>query len=63
MVATVRAQVLLSLFSDLENFKTLKSRPQRGKELNTMLNQLVEWSRALKALRSEIAEEGAVAGE
>jgi NAD(P)H-dependent FMN reductase len=63
MVATVRAQVMLSLFADFENFKTFKPGPQREKELNTMLDQLIAWSGALKALRSEEAEEAAVTGE
>jgi NAD(P)H-dependent FMN reductase len=63
LVATVRAQVLLSLFTDFENFKTFKPGPQREKELNTMLDQLIAWSGALKALRLETAEEAAVAGQ
>jgi NAD(P)H-dependent FMN reductase len=63
MVATVRGQVLLSLFSDFENFKTFRPGPQREKELNTMLDQLVAWGGALKALRSKAIEEAAVAGE
>ena len=63
MVATVRAQVLLSLFTDFENFKTFKPTPQREKELHAMLDQLIAWGKSLKALRTETAEEAAVAGE
>jgi len=63
MAATVRAQVLLSLFNDFENFKTFKPGPQPAKELHTMLDQLIAWAGALKSLRSEAAEEAAVAGE
>jgi NAD(P)H-dependent FMN reductase len=63
MVATVRAQVLLSLLTDFENFKTFKPGPQREKELHAMIDQVVAWGGALKELRVEAAEEAAVAGE
>lgn len=56
MVATVRAQVLLSLLTDFENFKTYKPSPEHEKELHTMLDQLIAWGKALKALRAEAAE-------
>lgn len=59
MIATVPAQVPLSLFTDFENFKTFKPDPQREKELNTMLDQLLAWGAALKTLRVEAAETGA----
>jgi NAD(P)H-dependent FMN reductase len=57
MVATVRAQVMLTLFTDFENFRTFTPGPQREKELHVMLNQLVAWGGALKALRFDAAEE------
>ena len=63
MVATVRAQALLSLLTDFENFKTFKPGPQREKELNAMIDEVTAWGGALKALRSQAAEETAVAGE
>jgi len=63
MVATVRAQVLLSLFTDFENFKTFQPGPQREKEVHAMIDQVVGWGGALKELRVEAAEEAAVAGE
>ena len=63
MVATVRAQVLLSLLTDFENFKTFKPGPQREKEVHAMIDQVVGWGGALKELRVEAAEEAAVAGE
>ena len=63
MVATVRAQVLLSLLTDFENFKTFKPGPQREKELHATIDQVVAWGGALKELRVEAAEEAAVAGE
>jgi NAD(P)H-dependent FMN reductase len=51
-VATVRAQVMLSLFTDFEAFRTLKPASHREGELRTMLDQLVRWGGALKALRA-----------
>jgi NAD(P)H-dependent FMN reductase len=63
MVATVRAQVLLSLYTDFENFKTFRPGPEREKELHTVIDQLVAWGGALKAMREAAAEEAAVAGE
>lgn len=63
MVATVRAQSLLSLYTDFENFKTFKPGPQKEKELHAMIDQVVAWGSALKTLRAETAEEAAVAGK
>jgi NAD(P)H-dependent FMN reductase len=51
MVATVRAQVALSLFTDFEGFRTFKPGPQRESEVHTMLDQVITWGRALKAVR------------
>jgi NAD(P)H-dependent FMN reductase len=51
-VATVRAQVMLSLFTDFEAFRTLKPAPHREGEVRAMLDQLVRWGGALKALRA-----------
>ena len=50
-VATVRAQVLLSLSTDFQSFGVLKPAPLQAKALETMLDQLVAWGEALKALR------------
>ncbi len=63
MVATVRAQVLLSLFANFENFRTFKPAPQHEKELNAMLDQVIAWGGALKGLRFETSEKAALAGE
>ena len=63
MVATVRAQVLLSLFTDFENFRAFKPDPQHEKELHSMLDQVMAWGGALRALRFEAAEKAALAGE
>ena len=51
MVATVRAQVALSLFTDFEGFRTFKPGPQRESEVHTLLDQVVAWGRALKTVR------------
>ncbi|MEU4549283.1 NADPH-dependent FMN reductase [Nonomuraea dietziae] len=51
-VADVRAQVSLSLAADFENFSVL--RPAAGREagVTAMLDQLVAWAGAMKALRA-----------
>ena len=51
MVADVRSQVMLSLFSDFENFTTFKPAPQHEAAVTAMLDQLVAWGGALKPLR------------
>jgi len=40
-VAAVRAQVMLSLFTDFENFSTFKPAAQHAQSLSAMLDQLV----------------------
>jgi NAD(P)H-dependent FMN reductase len=50
-IADVRAQVMLSLFTDFENMKTFKPDARHEKSLNTMLDQLVAWGGALRTLR------------
>ncbi len=50
-VATVRNQVALSLFTDFENFTTLKPAAHQEKAMNQMVDQLIAWSGALKTLR------------
>jgi NAD(P)H-dependent FMN reductase len=50
-VADVRAQVSLSLATDFENYKTFKPDPRHEASLNTMLDQVVSWSNALKVTR------------
>lgn len=56
MVATVRAQVMLSLFTDFENFSLFKPHARHEKELHGVLDQVIEWSSALKAMRLKSAE-------
>jgi NAD(P)H-dependent FMN reductase len=50
-IATVRAQVLLSLATDFESFRVFRPAATHEKALHAMLDQLVAWSEALKALR------------
>jgi NAD(P)H-dependent FMN reductase len=54
-VATVRNQVALSLFTDFENYTTFKPAAYREKSVNQMLDQLIAWGGALRALREEHA--------
>ena len=50
-IATVRNQVLLSMFTDFENFSVFKPAPQQEKSVNAMLDQVIAWGGALKTLR------------
>ena len=52
-VADVRAQVMLSLFTDFENFTTFKPAAVHEKSVNAMLDQVIAWSGALKVLRDK----------
>ena len=52
-IADVRAQVALSLFTDFENFSVLKPGPHQEASVTAMLDQLIAWGGALKALRSQ----------
>ena len=51
-MATVRNQVLLSLYSDFENFSIFKPGPTKEQSVNEMLDQLIAWGGALKTLRT-----------
>jgi NAD(P)H-dependent FMN reductase len=61
MVATVRAQVTLSLFTDFEQFTRFKPDPRHEAEVHGMLDQLVAWGRALKTVRLQPSVEAAEA--
>lgn len=50
-VADVRAQVLLYLGSDFENYRTFKPTPKHEQSLKTVLDQVIAWGGALKPLR------------
>lgn len=51
MVADVRAQVMLSLFTDFENFTTFKPAQYHEKSVTAMLDQVISWGMALKNVR------------
>ncbi|MEU6545861.1 NAD(P)H-dependent oxidoreductase [Streptomyces sp. NPDC046859] len=51
-IATVRAQVSLSLFTDFENFSTFKPSSHHDQPLATMLDQVISWSQAMKSTRN-----------
>ena len=51
MVADIRAQVTLSLFTDFENFTEFKPASFHETTLHTMIDQLVSWGEALKTVR------------
>ena len=51
-VADVRAAVALSLHHDFENYTVFKPGPQHEKAVQTLLDQVLAWGDAFKALRS-----------
>ena len=58
-VADVRAQVALSMFTDFENFSTLKPGPHQEAAVNAMLDDLIAWGQALQLMRTRSTKEGA----
>jgi NAD(P)H-dependent FMN reductase len=56
MVADVRAQVMLSLFTDWENFATFNPAERHVQSVDAMLDQVIQWSHALKSLRPEVPQ-------
>lgn len=52
-VATVRAQVMFSLFTDFENFTIFKPAAMHEGYVNTMLDQVIAWGGALKTVREK----------
>lgn len=50
-VAPVRAQVMLSLYTDFEHFTTFKPQEHHDKTVHAMADDLVAWTGAMKALR------------
>jgi NAD(P)H-dependent FMN reductase len=51
-MADVRAQVMLSLYTDFENFTTFKPAPHHEQSVSSMLDQVIAWTNALKPLRN-----------
>jgi NAD(P)H-dependent FMN reductase len=52
-VADVRAQVMLSLYTDFENFSVFKPADRHEQSVNSMLDQVIAWGGALKTLRAK----------
>jgi NAD(P)H-dependent FMN reductase len=52
-MATVRAQVIMSLPTDWENFRVFNPAAHQALNVDTMLNQLVAWTKALEPLHAE----------
>src|ERR1700674_1105904 len=52
-IATVRNQVLLSMFTDFENFSVFKPAANHEKSVNAMFDQVIAWGGALKTLREK----------
>jgi NAD(P)H-dependent FMN reductase len=50
-IADVRAQVMLSLMTDFENYSTFKPAPQHEKTVKQMLDQVLAWGAALRSVR------------
>src|SRR5208283_3986591 len=61
-VADVRAQVLLSLFTDFENFSVFKPNTVHETAMAAMLDQVIAWGGALKTLRAQKFSPVAVEG-
>jgi len=51
-IADVRAQTILSLADDFENFTTFKPGPRKEKSVTVMLDQVVAWAEAMRPLRT-----------
>ena len=52
-VLALRTQVMLSLFTDFENFSTFKPAALHEQNLKTLLDQLLMWGRAMRTVRRE----------
>ncbi len=53
MIADVRAQVALSLFTDFENFSVFKPAPHHEKSVHDGLDQVIAWGGVLRSLREQ----------
>lgn len=51
MIADVRAQVMLSLATDFEDYSKFKPHPRHEGEVSTMLDQVIAWGTAMKSVR------------
>src|ERR1700704_4978854 len=57
-MATVRNQVLLSMFTDFENFSVFNPDSRKEASVNEMLDELIAWGGALKTLRKTSGAKG-----
>lgn len=55
-IADVRAQVMLSLFTDFKDYSSFTPAPHHQASLKTMFDQVVAWGTALKTLRPAAKE-------
>jgi NAD(P)H-dependent FMN reductase len=53
MIADVRAQLMLSLFSDFENYTVFKPSERHEKTLNDVIDQVIAWGTAIKSVRTQ----------
>ncbi len=60
-VADVRAHISLSLFTDFVNFSDFKPHDWHLGQANAMLDQLINWSGAMKTLRQQLSEKAKAA--
>ncbi|MEU8235667.1 NAD(P)H-dependent oxidoreductase [Actinoplanes sp. NPDC048967] len=51
-IADVTAQVLLSMYTDFENFSVFKPAAQQEEAVSMMLDQVISWGGALRAVRA-----------
>jgi NAD(P)H-dependent FMN reductase len=58
-VADVRAQVMLSLHTDFENFTTFKPHEQHDKAVHAVADEAIAWGGALKGLRESAGSKAA----
>lgn len=60
-IATVRTQVAISLITEFEDYSVFKPNDYLLPGVDTMLDQLVSWSKAMETVRSEAVASEAVA--
>jgi NAD(P)H-dependent FMN reductase len=58
-IADVRAQVMLSLLTDFENYSTFKPASHHEQTARTMFDQLLAWSAAMRTVRRSAASAAA----
>ncbi|MBF4636005.1 NAD(P)H-dependent oxidoreductase [Agreia pratensis] len=58
-LATVRAQIAISLMTEFENFSVFKPNDYLLPQVDTMLDQLVAWSKALEPLHAAATADSA----